>query len=312
MDRHRKSVTPGTRLAALRRLLDEKKTVRLIDAHNGLSGLIGDRARTTVGGVTRDFDALWESSFTDSASKGLPDASIVGFDSRLHTINEILHVTTKPLVVDGDTGGEAHQLRNLVRQLERLGVSAVVIEDKVYPKRNSLDPAAVHELEDPEVFAGKIVAGKRAALTGDFMIVARVESLIAQAGMNDALLRAERYIQAGVDGIMIHSRQQDGGEVLAFAESYEALCRRLGRRPALGCVPTTYNHLSEDELARRGFNIIIYANHLMRACYRVMSMVADRILATGGSRAVDDLCSPVHEVLAATGHDLLADDEDRS
>ena len=287
--------------------------MRVIEAHSGLSAIIGETARAELNGQTREYDAIWESSLTDSATKGLPDASIIGIESRLHTISEILHVTTKPMIVDGDTGGEIPQFEYLVRHLESLGVSAVIIEDKVFPKRNSLDASASQELEDPETFALKIQAGKRAALTDEFMVIARLESLIAGTGLQDALERAQHYIRAGVDGIMIHSNRQEPDDLFEFAKTYDSLCEGLGRRPPLVSVPTTYNRYSEDDLVALGFNVIIHANHLLRASHMAMKEVANRILETGGSRQADELCSPVREIFSVVGFDrITASDRERS
>ncbi len=301
------AITPGERLQALKKCIARQGFARIMEAHNGLSGIIAETVRAKKGGRTIEYDGLWESSLTDSASKGMPDCSIVGFDSRTQTVDQILNVTNKPILVDGDTGGEPAQFEYLVRQLERLGVSAVIIEDKVYPKRNSLDASACQNLEDPRIFAGKIAAGKDVKVTDDFMIVARLESLIAGAGLEDALYRAECYIRAGADGIMIHSNNRDPAEVLAFAEAYGPLCEGLGRRPALVCVPTTYNTISDQELVARGFNVIIHANHLLRAAYRAMCEVALNILETGSSHEADSLCSPVREIFDCVGHDRITE-----
>ena len=300
-----KRVTPSERVRALRECIDRKGFARILEAHNGLSGIIAENARVQKNGQALEYDGLWESSLTDSASKGLPDASIVGSDSRTHTIDEILTVTSKPLIVDGDTGGEPAQFEYLVQHLERLGVSAVIIEDKIYPKRNSLDAAANQDLEDPFDFAEKIQAGKEVALSDDFMIISRLESLISGAGVADALDRAEQYIIAGTDGIMIHSNKSDPGEILEFADAYKGLCQRLGRWPALVSVPTTYNVLSDDELVANGFNIIIHANHLLRAAYKAMSEVACTILESGSSLEANPLCAPVSEIFACVGFDRI-------
>jgi phosphoenolpyruvate phosphomutase len=294
---------PGERLQALRERLNDKGFARIIEAHSGLSGIIAERAQVEKNGACLEFHGLWESSLTDSASKGYPDASIVGYDSRLHTINEILNVTMKPIIVDGDTGGDPTQFAYFVKHLERLGVSAVIIEDKVYPKRNSLDASARQDLEDPVVFADKIQAGKAVTLTDAFMIIARLESLVAGKGLQDAQARAEQYILAGVDGIMIHSNQQDPTDILAFAAAYGPLCQRLGRRPTLVCVPTTYNTLTEADLIAHGFNIIIHANHLLRAAYKAMYNAARTILASGRSLEVDPLCAPVTDIFSSVGFD---------
>ena len=297
--------SPFERLKSLRECIDRKGFARIIEAHSGLSGIIAENVRVEKNGQVLEFDGLWESSLTDSASKGLPDASIVGNDSRVHTINEILTVTSKPLIVDGDTGGEPAQFEYLVRTLERLGVSAVIIEDKVYPKRNSLDAAANQDLEDPWAFAEKIQAGKEVATTDDFMIISRLESLISGAGVADALSRAEQYILAGTDGIMIHSNKSDPAEIFAFTDAYPGLCRRLGRRPLLVSVPTTYNTVSDDELIARGFNVIIHANHMLRAAHKAMSEVASAILEGGSSLAVDESCATVPVVFATVGFDRI-------
>ncbi|MEE8442932.1 MAG: phosphoenolpyruvate mutase [Dehalococcoidia bacterium] len=305
--------TPWGRLRALKECVKRKGFARILEAHSGLSGIIAENARVERDGAVLEFDGFWESSLTDSATKGLPDASIVGYDSRVHTIDEILNVTTKPIIVDGDTGCEPAQFEYLVKHLERLGVSAVIIEDKVYPKRNSLDASANQDLEDPAVFADKIRAGKEVTVTDDFMIIARLESLIAGKGVQDALERAEQYILAGVDGIMIHSNKRDPDEILSFAEAYKPLCQWLGRRPLLVCVPTTYNTLTEAELIARGFNIIIHANHMLRAAYKAMSEVACNILMNGRSLEADPCCATVPEIFSSVGHDRITrKDQERS
>ena len=308
-----RSVRPGERLRALRECLDRKGFARILEAHSGLSGIVAEMASVQKDGEVIEYDGIWESSLTDSATKGLPDASIVGYDSRVHTIDEILNVTTKPIIVDGDTGCEPALFEYLVKRLERLGVSAVIIEDKVFPKRNSLDPSANQDLEDPAVFADKIKAGKEVTVTDDFMIIARLESLIAGKGVEDALERAEQYMLAGVDGIMIHSSKQDPAEILSFAEAYRSLCQRLRRRPELVCVPTTYNTVTEAELISSGFTIIIHANHLLRAAYKAMTDAARTILMSGRSLEADPLCAPVKEIFSMVGYDeIIRKDQERS
>ena len=304
-----KRVTPTERVSALRECIDRNGFARILEAHNGLSGIIAEKARVQVNGYAIEYDGIWESSLTDSASKGLPDASIVGCDSRYHTIDEIMNVTYKPIVVDGDTGGEPAQFEYLVQHLERQGVSAVIIEDKIYPKRNSLDASANQDLEDPASFAEKIEAGKEVAISSDFMIISRLESLISGAGLADALDRAEQYIIAGTDGIMIHSNKSDPQEILDFADAYKGLCRRLGRRPILVSVPTTYNTLSDAELVDQGFNLIIHANHMLRAAYKAMSEVACAILVGGSSLEADPLCAPVPDVFATVGFNRITQND---
>ena len=298
-------IKPWERLSGLRECISRKGFARILEAHSGLSGLVVENARVQMNGRVIEYDGIWESSLTDSATKGLPDASIVGNDSRARTIDEILSVTTKPIIVDGDTGGEASQFEYMVKNLERLGVSAVIIEDKVFPKRNSLDGSASQELEDPLVFAQKIRAGREVVIGDDFMVIARLESLIADAGLEDALERAELYIEAGADGLMVHSSDRRPDDVLAFAKAYEALCRRMGCRPVLVSVPTTYNTVSDAELVACGFNIIIHANHLLRAAYKAMNHAARIILESGRSLEVDPLCAPVGEIFATVGLDRI-------
>ena len=298
-------IRPWERLSGLRECISRKGFARILEAHSGLSGLVVENARVQVNGQVIEYDGIWESSLTDSATKGLPDASIVGNDSRAHTIDEILNVTIKPIIVDGDTGGEASQFEYMVKNLERLGVSAVIIEDKVFPKRNSLDVSASQDLEDPVVFSQKIRAGKEVVINDDFMIIARLESLIAGAGLEDALERAEQYIQAGVDGIMIHSSDRRPDDILAFAEAYKSLCQRMGCRPMLVCVPTTYNIITDAELVNCGFNIIIHANHLLRSAYKAMTQAAVTILESGRSLEVDPACAPVAEIFVTVGADRI-------
>jgi phosphoenolpyruvate phosphomutase len=300
-------VMPEQRLRALTECIKNKGFARILETHSGLSGIVAENAAIEHEGSRLEFDGFWESSLTDSATKGFPDASIVGNDSRVHTIDEILNVTSKPIVVDGDTGGDPAQFRYLVRHLERLGVSAVIIEDKVYPKRNSLDASASQSLEDPEVFANKIRAGREVRATEEFMVIARLESLIAGVGLQDALERAEQYIVAGADGIMIHTSKRDPEEILEFAKAYEPLCARLGRRPVLVSVPTTYNSISDTELVANGFNVIIHANHMLRASHKAMKEIAQTILESNRSLEADPLITSTAEIFATVGFDLVTE-----
>ena len=303
---------PHQRIGALKECFQRKGFARILEAHSGLSAMVAEQVKVAQNGAILEYDGIWESSLTDSATKGLPDASIVGFDSRAHTIDEILNVTTKPLIVDGDTGGEPSQFEFMVCRLERMGVSAVIIEDKIYPKRNSLDSSASQALEDPAVFAQKIKVGKEVSIEEDFMIIARLESLIAGMGIEDALERAERYIQAGADGIMIHSSKKDSDDILAFAEGYQSICRQLDSRPVLVSVPTTYNNITDAELVAHGFNIIIHANHLLRAAYKAMNEAASKILVSGRSLEADELCAPVAEIFSIVGLDqIIRKDQER-
>jgi phosphoenolpyruvate phosphomutase len=228
------------------------------------------------------FDGIWESSLTDSASKGLPDIELVSGDSRLNTIREIREVSDKPIVVDWDTGGQVDHFPYWVKRLEQAGVDAVVIEDKAFPKRNSLDKKATHILEDIDKFSEKIICGKGVAK--EMMIIARLESLIAKHSMYEALVRAEAFLKAGADGIMIHSKSEvSADEVLSFMKKF----RKDFKDVPLMVVPTTYNHIPDKELEKAGANIICHANHLLRASYKAMKEVIDAIYKNGKSEGLD-------------------------
>ncbi|MEE8260185.1 MAG: phosphoenolpyruvate mutase, partial [Nitrospinaceae bacterium] len=296
---------PEDRRGKLKALLTQGKLVRVMEAHNGISGIVADttcvEGKSEDQSVTREFDAIWESSLTDSASKGHPDIEVISFDSRLHTINEILTVTQKPMIVDGDTGGDPNTFEYMVSKMERVGVSAVIIEDKVFPKRNSLEAGTSQTLQEPEVFAQKIKRGKKVQATDEFMVIARIESLIAGTGMEDALNRARIYLQAGVDGIMIHSKSKQPDEIMEFAGKYQSLLKEMEMSKPLVCVPTTYNNIMEEELQAAGFQIIIYANHFLRAAYKTMRDTAKSILSNQRSLEADPLCAPVREIFDAVG-----------
>lgn len=286
--------TPDIRLRKLRRLLNAKKIVRLLEVHNGLTGLIVENTFVNDNGVRKEFDGMWASSLTDSTAKGKPDIEAVDLTSRMHTLNDVLEVTTKPIVYDGDTGGKPEHFVFTVKTLERMGVSAVIIEDKVGLKKNSLLGTSVPQTQDTiEGFCHKISAGKHAQLTNDFMIIARIESLILGHGVKDALERAKSYIDAGADGIMIHSRQKDAGEILDFCRQYQDLDLRV----PLVAIPTTYNYITEDELAGAGVNVVIYANHLLRSAFPAMASAAQSILQHGRSREIDPELMSINEIL---------------
>lgn len=286
--------TPDIRRRMLRRLLAAKPIVRVLEAHNGISGLIVEETRVEAGGELREFDALWVSSLTDSTAKGKPDTEYVDRTSRIQTINDILEVTTKPIILDGDTGGLTEHFTLMVKNMERLGVSAVIIEDKSGLKRNSLFGTEVkQELEDIEVFCEKISLGKKAQLTSDFMIIARIESLIANVGMEEALKRAKAYIEAGADGIMIHSRHKDGSEIMEFMKQYQKFEYKV---PVIS-VPSSYNQFTEDELHEAGFSVVIYANHLLRSAFPAMKKTAETILENKRSLEADQYCMSIKEIL---------------
>jgi len=304
-----KSISPDKRRKLLKKKIKEKGFVRIIEVHNGLSALIAERAKVKLKNKTIEFDGFWESSLTDTASKGMPDAEIVGYESRLHTIDEILNISTKPIIVDGDTGGSPSQFEFLVKKLERLGVSAVIIEDKVFPKRNSLDSSANQTLENPEKFAQKIQRGNDVKISKDFMIIARIESLIAGVGLEDAISRAEKYIKAGVDGVMIHSKKSTPEDILAFAKEYKKLCKRIKKRPPLVSVPTTYNLITDHELYKNGFNVIIHANHLLRSAHKSMKQTAETILLNDRNFEVEPFCSTVPDIFKEVGFEWIKEQD---
>jgi phosphoenolpyruvate mutase len=287
--------TPSVRLSRLRRLLDNKSIVRIMEAHNGLTGLIVENASVAVDGRRLEFDGMWSSSLTDSTARGKPDIEAVDISSRLQTVNDLFEVTTKPLVFDGDTGGKAEHFTFTVRSLERLGVSAVIIEDKEGLKRNSLFGTEVAQTQSSiEDFCQRLAIGKRAQITDDFMIIARIESLILEQGMDDAVRRAEAYIDAGADGIMIHSRRKTADEVFEFCGQFD----KLPNRVPLVVVPTSYHQVTEAELADRGVNMVIYANHMLRAAYPQMVKVAETILTNGRALEADPYLAPIKDALA--------------
>ncbi|KMS72075.1 phosphoenolpyruvate phosphomutase [Streptomyces viridochromogenes] len=287
--------TPNIRLSRLRRLLDSKDIVRILEAHNGLTGLIIENAKVLIDNQTREFDGMWSSSLTDSLARGKPDIEAVDVSSRLQTLNELFEVTTKPLVFDGDTGGKPEHFGFTVRSLERLGVSAVIVEDKDGLKRNSLFGTDVAQTQAPvEDFCERIRIGKRAQITDDFMVIARIESLILDKGMDDAVGRAEAYVDAGADGIMIHSRRSEPSEIFEFCKHFNKLTRRV----PLVVVPTSYSSVREAELADAGVNMVIYANHLMRAVYPQMTRVAESILQHGRAFEAEPMLASIKEALS--------------
>lgn len=288
-------VTPQARLASLRRLISAKPIVRIMESHCGLTGLIIEHTKVEVGNEVREFDGMWASSLTDSTSKGKPDIEAVDLTTRLHDLNDSLEVTTKPVIYDGDTGGKTEHFVFTVRTLERLGVSAVIIEDKVGLKQNSLfGTDAVQTQDTIEGFCEKIRAGKEAQVTRDFMIISRCESLIAGKPVDDALERCHAYVAAGADGIMIHSKNKDGMDIKEFCQRF----REVDDHTPIVAVPTTYGQFTEAELAEWGINIVIYANHMLRSAYPAMVKCAERILETTRCQeASDEFCMPIKQIL---------------
>ena len=287
--------TPQARLKSLRRLITAKPIVRIMESHCGLTGLIIEHTKVEVGNEIREFDGMWASSLTDSTSKGKPDIEAVDLTTRLHDLNDSLEVTTKPVIYDGDTGGKTEHFVFTVRTLERLGVSAVIIEDKVGLKQNSLfGTDAVQTQDTIEGFCAKIKAGKEAQVTRDFMIISRCESLIAGKPVDDALERCHAYVAAGADGIMIHSKNKDGMDIKEFCQRF----REVDNHTPIVAVPTTYAQFTEEELASWGINIVIYANHMLRSAYPAMVKCAERILETTRClEASEEYCMPIKQIL---------------
>lgn len=286
--------TPELRLKSLRRMLQAKPLLRFLDIHNALSGLIIEYASIETSNGQHQFDGMWGSSLTDSTAKGKPDIEAVDFSARMTTLNEVMEVTTKPIIYDADTGGHTEHFKFTVKTLERLGVSAVIIEDKTGLKKNSLFGNEVVQIQDSiENFCEKIKAGKQAQATDDFMIIARIESLILGKSQEDALERAKAYLAAGADGIMIHSREKMPNEIFEFCKSYATL---TNRKP-LVVVPSSYNQVTEQELQAYGVNIVIYANQLLRSAYPAMMNTAKSILTHQRSAECDEQMLSIKEIL---------------
>lgn len=287
--------TPEIRQKMLRRLIQAKPIVRILESHSGLTGLIIEHTNVTMNGKKEEFDGMWVSSLVDSTVKGRPDTESVDLTMRLYGLNDALECTTKPVIFDGDTGGKIEHFGFTIRTLERLGVSAIIIEDKTGLKKNSLlGIDAYQELCPKEVFCQKLTTGKQAQIMSDFMIIARCESLIAGQGIEDALDRAFSYIDAGADGIMIHSKSKSGNDIRQFCEQF-----RLNKKNIpLVVVPTTYSQVTEDILKSWGVNVVIYANHLLRSSYPAMIRTAREILLHQRALEAEEMCMSVDEILS--------------
>ena len=289
-----KLAMPDMRRGRLRKLLNMKGLVTAIEAHSGITGLIAEKTTVLQDGKTYQFDAMWISSLCDSTAKGKPDIELVDMTSRFRTIDDIMEVTTKPIIFDGDTGGLAEHFIYTVRSLERMGVSMVIIEDKTGLKKNSLFGTEVEQTQDTiENFCIKIAAGKKAQKTTDFMICARIESLILERGMEDALSRAFAYVNAGADAIMIHSRKKDPSEIFEFVEKFRA---QDSVTPVV-VVPTSFNTVTEDEFKARGVNVVIYANQLTRTGFPAMQNAARTILEHHRAKECDDMCMSIKDII---------------
>ncbi|MBR6029060.1 MAG: phosphoenolpyruvate mutase [Clostridia bacterium] len=285
---------PDLRRGRLKKLLAMKGLVTAMEAHSGITGLIVEKTAVYQDGAAKQFDAMWISSLCDSTAKGKPDIELVDMTSRFRTIDDIMEVTTKPIIFDGDTGGLTEHFVYTVRTLERMGVSMIIIEDKVGLKKNSLFGAEVKQTQDTiENFSAKIAAGKKAQKTADFMICARIESLILEQGLDDALARAFAFVKAGADAIMIHSRKKDPAEIFAFVDAFRA----EDAVTPLVVVPTSFNQVTEEEFKAHGVNVVIYANQLTRAGFPAMREAAERILSCHRAYECDSMLMPIKEII---------------
>lgn len=285
---------PDMRRGRLKKLLAMKGCINAIEAHSGITGLIAEKTAVLQDGKTYQFDAMWISSLCDSTAKGKPDIELVDMTSRFRTIDDIMEVTTKPIIFDGDTGGLTEHFVYTVKSLERMGVSMVIIEDKTGLKKNSLFGTEVLQTQDSiESFSEKIRAGKKAQLTKDFMICARIESLILEQGMEDALCRAFAFAEAGADAIMIHSRKKDPAEIFEFVEKF----RQKDSVTPIVVVPTSFNTVTEEEFKQRGVNVVIYANQLTRSGFPAMQKAAETILTHHRAKEADDMCMSIKEII---------------
>ena len=291
---------PDFRRSRLKRVLKYKGLITAMEAHSGLTGLIVEKTSVEENGGFKQFDAMWISSLCDSTDKGKPDIELVDMTSRFRTIDDIMEVTTKPIIFDGDTGGLKEHFVYTVRTLERMGVSMVIIEDKIGLKKNSLFGTEVKQTQDTiENFCEKIKAGKEAQKSKDFMICARIESLILEMGMDDALNRASSYVKAGADAIMIHSRKKEPDEIFEFVEKF----RKTNKDTPIVVVPTSFNSVKEEEFKKIGVNIVIYANQLIRASFPAMQNVAKKILQNHRAKEVDDDCISIKEIITLIPED---------
>ena len=288
------TIYPESRVSRLKRLFKSKDIVRILESHNALTGLIIDKINITKNKKTIAFDGMWSSSLTDSATKGLPDNSSLSFSSRILSLNDMMDVTTKPLVFDADNGGQIEHLPFLVRSLERSGASAIIMEDKIGLKKNSLFKNQKGTKQDkPKLFAKKIMKICKSRQSKDFMVIARIESFIVGKGLNDALKRAEIYSKAGADAILIHSKKETPAEIYSFAKEF----RKSKNFIPLVCVPSTYSKVYERDLIKNGFKLVIYANQLLRSAYPAMQKTAKTILKNSRAFEVDKKIIPIKEII---------------
>ena len=276
------------------RLINSKPITRIIETHSPISAIIAEKTILQNSVRKKSFDGFWSSSLTDSTVMGKPDTESLEISQRLSYINDIFEVTTKPLIFDGDTGGKIEHFPMKVKSMDRLGISAIIIEDKTGLKKNSLFKDTSKQVqEDKNKFAEKISIGKKAKISDDFMIIARIESLILNKGMRDATERAKKYVEAGADAIMIHSKSNSPKEIFEFSKKF----RKNFKNIPLVSVPTSYNKVSENELAKNGFNVVIYANQMLRAAYPAMQSAASKILKYGRSKEIDKQLISIEKIL---------------
>jgi phosphoenolpyruvate mutase len=301
-----RATLPEHRRPLLRQMLQQSRLLRAIECHDPLSALLACNAQA---GDDRDpvrFDVLWASGFAHATLLGLPDSELAILERRMSAIAEIAAITSRPILADADTGGDALAFGLLCRRLEQMGVSGAVVEDKTGAKRTSLADDVHHQMEDPAVFVQKIRHAKESLLSGDFLIFARIESLIAGLGLDDAVRRARAYLQSRADGVVIHSKDRSGAEVVAFMQAYRELQRELGIDKPLVCIPTAYSHLTGAHLHSLGASVVIHGNHMIRAAYRGMQRAASSILEHDRSLEADAVCASVDELLQAIGAGALA------
>ncbi len=300
LSQRRQLSMPDVRRARLKQLLEMKPLVTALEAHSGITGLIVEKTTVLKEGKTYQFDAMWCSSLCDSTSKGKPDIELLDMSTRLRTVDEIMDVTTKPIIIDGDTGGLTEHFIYNIKTLERMGISAVIIEDKTGLKKNSLFGTDVVQTQDSiENFCAKISAGRDALKTNEFILIARIESLILEKGMDDALTRAFAYVDAGANGVMIHSRKKDPSEIFEFCNHF----RQKDTSTPLVVVPTSFNSVTEEEFALCGVNIVIYANQLTRSGFPAMKKVAETILTNRRAKEADDMCMSIKDILTLIPED---------
>jgi len=286
--------SPENRISRLKRLINSKNIVRILESHNSLTGLIIENISVTKKNKITEYDGMWSSSLTDSATKGMPDNSSVDFSTRLSSLNSMMEVTSKLLVFDADNGGQLEHLPFLVRSLERLGASAIIMEDKIGLKKNSLFKNQSDTKQDkPLLFAKKIKQVCRSRKNKDFMVIARIESFIVGKGLKDALKRAEIYSKAGADAILIHSKEKTPKEIFSFAEEFKKSKNFI----PLVSVPSTYSKVYENELVKNGFKLVIYANQLLRAAYPAMQYTARKILEKGRAFEAEKKIIPIKEII---------------